>query len=346
MSEFFFEYGLFTAKVITVVGAILIALLIFAIALVTREREKEAIEIEKINDKLDDIRDVLESELLTKEELKILKKERRKQEKEKAKLNKKHAKQGHPEPSRPRIFVLRFNGDLHASDVNPLRESITAVLTVAKPEDEVFVILESAGGLVHNYGLAASQLARIRQRNIPLIVSIDLVAASGGYLMASVANKIIAAPFAVVGSIGVFAQLPNLFRFLKKHDIDVEQHMAGEYKATLTLLGENTKQGREKFRQELEETHALFKQFVKDYRPNLNIDKLATGEHWYGTQAIELKLIDEIMTSDDYLLAKYEKSDIFEVNYIIHQTLTDKISTLFHGVTSRLLRSFLKEPLP
>lgn len=346
MDSFFFQYSLFTAKVVTVVGAILVALLAFMLILLTRQREKEVIEIEKINDKLTDMKEALESEILSKEEIKALKKEKKKREKTKAKQLKARLKNNQTDPLRSRVFVLRFNGDLHASEVECLREAITAILMVAKPEDEVLVILDSAGGVVHNYGLAASQLSRIRSRKIPLVIAIDLVAASGGYMMASVANKIIAAPFAVVGSIGVLAQIPNFHRFLKKHDIDVEQLTAGEYKTTLTMLGENTTKAREKFKEELEETHVLFKKFVQENRPGLNIEQLATGEHWYGTQALALNLIDELQTSDDYLLAKSEQSDIFEVTYVINETLADKISTILQGVTSRLLQRFFKAPLP
>jgi len=351
VGNFLFEYGLFAAKIITVVIAIAVVLGGCLFIFATRQQEREAIEIEKLNDKFDNMRDALEAELLSKDELKALKKERKEQEKAEAKLAKKRAKsQSDPSdplepPPRPRVFVLRFNGDLHASEVDNLREAITAVLLVAKPEDEVLVILDSSGGLVHNYGLGASELNRIRQRNIPLVVSIDLVAASGGYMMACVANQIIAAPFAVVGSIGVLAQIPNFHRLLKKYDIDIEQHTAGDYKTTLTMLGENTRQGREKFREELEDTHHLFKKFVHEHRPILDIEKLATGEHWYGTKAIELKLIDELMTSDDYLLSKKDRSDIFEVSYVISETLTDKISTILQGVSSRLLQRFFKMPL-
>lgn len=345
MSTFFLEYGLFTAKVITFLVMMLAAIAGCLILFSSKQQEKECIEIEKINDKFDNMRDALEETLLSKDELKALKKQRKKEEKAEAKRAKIRLKEGIQEPLRPRMFVLRFDGDMHASEVDSLRESITAILLIAKESDEVLVILDSAGGLVHNYGLAASELHRIRQRNISLVACIDLVAASGGYMMASVANKIIAAPFAVVGSIGVLAQVPNFFRFLKKHDIDIEQHTAGEYKTTLTLLGENTNKARAKFREELEDTHRLFKQFVQENRPQLDIEKLATGEHWYGTQAIDLKLVDELMTSDDYLLSKNETTDIFEVSYTFTETLTDKLSTLLHGVTSRLLQRFFKIPL-
>lgn len=342
MIDFFFEYGLFAAKVITVVGTILIALVAFFILLSSRQRERESIEIEKINDKFDNMREALEAELLTKDEFKAIKKARKKEEKNQAKSIKKKSKNEEQENNRGRVFLLRFNGDLHASEVDRLREAITAILCVAKPEDEVVIALDSAGGLVHNYGLAASQLNRIRQRNISLTVSIDLVAASGGYLMACVANKIIAAPFAVVGSIGVLAQLPNFYRFLKKHDIDIEQHTAGEYKTTLTMLGENTNKAREKFQQELEETHHLFKQFVQQHRPKLEIEKLATGEHWYGAQAISLNLVDALSTSDDYLLEKSANADIYEVNYLINEPLSAKLSALLEGVCMRLFDKIFK----
>jgi len=345
VSEFFFSYGLFAAKVITVFIILLVGILGIALLLASRHKETESIEIEKINDKFDSLKEALESELLTKDEQKSLKKERKKQEKEEEKLIKQRLKEGTTEPLKPRLFVLRFMGDMHATGVDNLREEITAVLTVAKSSDEVLIILDSAGGLVHSYGLAASQLDRIRKRGIKLIVSIDLVAASGGYLMASVANHIIAAPFAVVGSIGVLAQLPNFHRLLKKHNIDIEQHQAGEYKTTLTLLGENTEKAREKFRQELEDTHVLFKQFVSVHRPILNIDKLATGEHWYGTQALELKLVDELITSDDYLLKRSEHDDIYEVNYIINETLSDKISSLLEGLTGKLSKFIFETKL-
>lgn len=345
MSAFLLEYGLFAAKMITVLAIILAAVAGCIFLLSAKQQEKESIEIEKVNDKFDSMREALEETLLSKDEIKALKKERKKEAKAEAKRIKIRLKEGTQGSFRPRLFVLRFDGDMHASEVDSLRESITAVLLVATKEDEVLIILDSAGGLVHNYGLAASELNRIRQRNIPLVVSIDLVAASGGYLMAAVANKIIAAPFAVVGSIGVLAQVPNFFRFLKKHDIDIEQHTAGEYKTTLTMLGENTNKARAKFREELEDTHLLFKKFVHEHRPILDIEKLATGEHWYGTQAVDLKLIDELMTSDDYLLSKHETTDIYDVSYVFSETLADKLSNILHGVTSRLLQRFFKVPL-
>lgn len=340
MTEFFFDYGLFAAKTLTVILALMVLLMGAVAILASRQRDSESIEIEKINDKFDNLKDALESEILSKDEIKALKKERKKKDKQEAKLQKQRLKEGSHEPVRPRLFVLRFNGDMHASEVENMREAITAILSVAKAEnkDEALILLESPGGLVHNYGLAASQLQRFRERNIPLTASIDLVAASGGYMMACVANTIIAAPFAVVGSIGVLAQIPNFNRLLKKYDVDIEQHTAGEYKTTLTMFGENTDKAREKFQDELEDTHTLFKNFVQAHRPELDINKLATGEHWYGTQAIDLKLVDSLITSDDYLLNKNDTTDIYEVSYVIQESFTDKITHILHGVTLKLIR--------
>lgn len=213
-----------------------------------------------------------------------------------------------------RTFVLRFHGDIRASAVEALREEVSAVLQVAEPDrDRVLLVLDSPGGVVPGYGLAAAQLARLRTAGIELIAVVDRVAASGGYMMAAVANRIVAAPFAIVGSIGVVAQLPNIHRLLKRNDIDVELHTAGQHKRTLTLLGENTEAGREKFREELEQTHVLFKDFLNRYRPQLDLEKLATGEHWYGEDALELALIDEIGTSDDLVLEAVKQGDAFEI---------------------------------
>ena len=202
---------------------------------------------------------------------------------------------------------------------------LTAILTVADKKDEVVIILESGGGPVHGYGLGASQLKRIRDKEIKLTAAVDKVAASGGYMMACVADNIIAAPFAIIGSIGVLAQIPNFHRLLKKMDIDFEQITAGDYKRTLTLFGENTDKDREKFKEELEDTHRLFKEFVKDSREKVDIDKIATGEHWYGKRAIDLNLVDELITSDDYLSKAAKEADIFEVKYERKKPVTEKL---------------------
>jgi serine protease SohB len=214
------------------------------------------------------------------------------------------------------VFVIDFHGDLHASAVEHLRHEVTAVLSDASPDDEVVVKIDSGGGMVHTYGLAASQLARVKEHGVKLTASIDKVAASGGYLMASVADRVLAAPFAIVGSIGVIAQIPNVHRLLKKHDVDVEVLTAGEYKRTLTVFGENTEDGRAKFEEELNDVHALFQEFVAENRPQVALPEVATGESWYGTRAIERKLVDELITSDAYLCTACEEADVFEVRWV------------------------------
>nr|WP_231723581.1 MULTISPECIES: protease SohB [unclassified Guyparkeria] len=225
------------------------------------------------------------------------------------------AEEGEKGGEAPRHYVLHFAGDIRASAVDALREEVSAVLQVARPGvDRVLLVLDSPGGVVPGYGLAAAQLARLRAAEVELVAIVDRVAASGGYMMAAVADRIVAAPFAIIGSIGVVAQLPNIHRLLKRNDIDVELHTAGQYKRTLTLLGENTEAGREKFREELEQAHLLFKQFLSRYRPSLDLERLATGEHWYGEDALELGLIDAIGTSDDLILDAVDRGDVFEIS--------------------------------
>lgn len=326
MSNFFSTYGLFLAEGLTIAVVILITFGgLIAIAGKNKLKPKEKIEITKINQKYLEVKELMNNETLESFELKKVKK----QEKLEEALRKKQDKTN-PQTKR-KIFVLRFEGDIKASAVENLREEITAILTVATPADEVLVELESTGGTVHGYGLAASQLQRIRNRKIPLVVAVDKVAASGGYMMACVADRILAAPFAIIGSIGVIVQIPNFNRLLKKHDIDYEQIMAGQYKRTLSLFGETTAEGRNKLQQEVNETHALFKSFIAVNRPAVAIDTLATGETWYGTQAKENRLVDEIITSDDYLLAANDVANIFRVEYTVKKGLVEKLGISIHN---------------
>ncbi|HLB57525.1 MAG TPA: protease SohB, partial [Gammaproteobacteria bacterium] len=240
------------------------------------------------------------------------------------------------------IFVVHFQGDIKASAVVALREEVTAILSIATPRDEVVICVESAGGMVHAYGLAAAQLSRIKQQKIPLTVIVDKVAASGGYLMACVANKILAAPFAIIGSIGVIVQLPNFHRLLKEKHIDFEQLTAGNYKRTITLFGHNTEEGREKLKEEIDEIHHLFKNAIQQNRPQIDIEKVSTGEHWLGTQAFDLQLVDELKTSDDYLFSQNKQAHLFEIQYQIKKSFIEKLS----GSAQTLLKqTVLEEPL-
>lgn len=289
--------------------------------------KKGELEITDLSEQYNDVEEDIIHHLLSKEELKEKEKKDKKAAKEQAKLDKKASKEdADTKEVTPRLFVVDFNGSIDAKEVSSLREEISAILTVAKASDEVFVRLESGGGMVHGYGLAASQLDRIRQHDIPLTASVDKVAASGGYMMACVANKIVSAPFAIIGSIGVIAQVPNFNKLLKKNDVDFEQFTAGEFKRTVTMFGENTDKGREKFIEELEETHVLFKRFVTEHRPSLDIAKVATGEHWFGTQAKNLGLVDELQTSDDYLQARCKSHKIVQIKYVTKKGLAEKFS--------------------
>ncbi|MEN8380856.1 protease SohB [Acinetobacter radioresistens] len=237
-----------------------------------------------------------------------------------------------------KIYVIDFKGDVQASAVENLREEITLILATAKAgKDRVVVRLESPGGMVHGYGLAAAQLVRLRDAGFHLTICVDKVAASGGYMMACIANEIITAPFAVVGSIGVVAQVPNFNRLLKEHNVDFELYTAGEYKRTVTMFGENTPEGKAKFEQELQQTHALFKHFVEKYRPKLNVEKVATGEHWYGQDALDLNLVDELKTSDEYLLSALPQHDVYVISTRRKPTLGEKLGLQAAQMTDALV---------
>ncbi len=340
MTEFFFEYGLFAAKLATFVVAILIIVLASVVAAQRVKRSKKGhIETSKINDEIDAMRMTLDAGVSDPDTFKLHLKQRLKDKKRERKARRKALKRAAADDAdaKPRKFVLDFDGDLRALAVSRLRKEVTAVLSLAGERDEVIVRVESRGGMVHAYGLAASQLARVKARGVDLTVCIDKVAASGGYMMACVANRILAAPFAVVGSIGVVAQLPNFHRLLKKHDIDFELITAGEYKRTLTLFGENTDKGREKFSEEIEDVHALFKEFVGEHRPALDIQSVATGEAWFGRRALDLGLVDELVTSDEYLVRACDDADVFEVKYVERKPLPQRLGLVVQDAVDGLL---------
>ncbi len=337
--EFFGEYGVFLAKVVTLVIAILVVVgSLIAMGMKQKKQPHGHLEITHLNDEIERMAEALKDATEDKAMSKQQHKEKKKLLKEKAKEDKKKAKNKGQIDSKKRVYVLDFDGDIKASEVDNLREEITTVLSVINPErDEVVLTLSSGGGMVHAYGLASSQVKRIKDKGVPLTVCVDKVAASGGYMMACVADKILAAPFAVMGSIGVVAQLPNFHRLLKKHDIDYETLTAGEYKRTLTMFGENTDKGREKFTEDLEDTHELFKEFVKENRPQLDIESIATGEVWFGQRALEKNLVDELKTSDEYLVDSCQDADVYLVSYEFKKTLQERFSLGMHSTIDRLL---------
>lgn len=326
--------GVFAAQTFLILFAIIAVILVIAMVAAKAAGHKNEIEVELLHKKYKNFQNILKAHTMNKSERKDLKKQLKQEKKDSADKSHTHEK---------KIFVIDFNGDVKASAVENLREEVTAILTTAKSEDEVVVCIESPGGVVHGYGLAASQLLRIRDKGIPLTVCVDKVAASGGYLMSVTANKILSAPFAIVGSIGVVAQVPNFHRVLKKHDVDVKEYTAGEFKRTVSLLGEITAKGEEKFQQQLEETHVLFKSFVQKFRPQMNLHEVATGEYWYGEQAITKGLVDEIRTSDDYLMTLADKHQIIKVKFEQHESIGDKLSGIIGKAVKKGALSIVEE---
>lgn len=329
--EWLAEYGLFAAKALTALVVVFIILVMVASLRGRQRRGEGVLQVTRLNDQLANMTDRLGQAVLDKPALKALHKSRKQEARARSKGG----------ADRDKVFVLNFHGDIKASALESLRHEVTAVLELATPRDEIVLRLESGGGMVHAYGLAASQLTRVRDAGVPLTICVDKVAASGGYMMACIGDRVLAAPFAMLGSIGVVAQLPNFHRVLKKHDVDYEMLTAGEYKRTLTLFGENTEKGREKFQEDLENIHRLFKQFVSRYRPVLNVDEVATGEVWFGTEALQKALADEIRTSDEYISQRIRQADVFEVHFHRPKKLQDRLSSTMSAALDRLLLTWV-----
>ncbi len=327
--EFWLDIAGFALKALLIVGSV--GALAILIARLTRgEREEEAgIEIKSLNRRYSDDEARLKVELLSKKERKAF-----------VKARKKAAKTA--EPAEKCIYALSFKGDVTASAVGRLGREIDAVLSVARPQtDEVVIRIHSPGGTVTGYGLAAAQLRRLRDRSIKLTATVDQVAASGGYLMACVADRILAAPFAIVGSIGVVAQVPNVNRLLKKNDIDFEEITAGEFKRTVSVFGEITPAGREHFRGKLDSTHEAFKAYVKHWRANVDIDRIANGDIWLGSEALALGLVDDVTTSDDYLFRARDQARLFEISLQQRRSIVQQWLTQASAGLAALARSML-----
>lgn len=327
MIEYIAQYGLFLAKALTIIaGIVVVTGTVFSLVIRQKSSQEPKIEVTHLNKQYEEMSKSVKTITLSETALKAEQKAEKKRIKAEAKAQKK------VDPSekstKRKIYVLDFEGDLQASNVARLREEVSAVLLSAAEGDQVLLRLESGGGTVHGYGLAASQLQRLRDRDIPLTVSVDKVAASGGYMMACVGNSIIAAPFSIIGSIGVLAQFPNFNELLKKHGVEFEQLYSGEYKRTLTLFGENTEKGRKKMQKDLQETHHLFKEFVSILRPNLDIEKVSTGEYWLGSRALELGLVDTLQTSDDFLLSSLNDAELVKLCYFKKKTLVEKVNDM------------------
>ncbi|RUO49441.1 protease SohB [Pseudidiomarina donghaiensis] len=304
----------FVLKAAIIVFAVMLIVGVVAQAAQRQKSRKGELVVDRLSDDLRDGVHRLKLDLLDKKHRKKAQKELKKKQKTEEKAE-----------TRKRLFVIDFKGSMDAHEVDSLRREVNAVVAVAEPGEQVLVRLESPGGVVHGYGLGASQLQRLRDAQLELIVSVDKVAASGGYMMAAVANHIQAAPFAIIGSIGVLAQIPNFHRWLKKHDVDFEQVTAGEYKRTLTMFGENTDEGRRKFKQDMENIHEQFKAHIQQFRPDLDLDKVATGEYWTAQEALQYGLVDSLTTSDAWLLERRESHDMFLVRYVVKKNIGERV---------------------
>jgi serine protease SohB len=333
---FWLDIAAFLLKALIIVAAIGgLAILIARLARSAEPKDQE-IKVRPLDERYDDMREAMNGALLEKKERKALLKGRKKETKATAK-----ARRG--ETPGKRVFVLAFKGDLRASAVKRLGAEIDAVLIAARPgTDEAVIRIESPGGTVTGYGLAAAEILRLRERKIKVTASVDQVAASGGYMMACAADRIVAAPFAVVGSIGVVAPVPNLHRLLKKNEIDFEEMTAGEFKRSVSLLGEITPAGRQHFREKLDTTHDAFKAHVAECRPKVNIGAVANGDYWLAREALTLGLVDEIATGDDLLFRARETARLYEVTTEAHKTLLQHLMSGLGVAAEKATDSFVK----
>lgn len=311
----------------------IIAILLTLASIALKNKMAKHVEVENLNEKQEDLQLTLQETLLSSEDFKKIKKEHKKKDKEKNKNS---------EAQQPKTFYLEFlKGDVQASQVQQFKDEINAVLLIAQKNDDVVINVESPGGIVHGYGLAAAQILRLREAGLKVTVCVDKVAASGGYLMACVAHEIVASPFAIIGSIGVVAQVPNFNKLLKKHEIDYKEYTAGDFKRTVSVFGEITPKGEQKFIEQLESTHLLFKSFVGRFRPQLDLSAVATGEYWFGQDALQLKLVDRLLTSDDLILEKMKSSQVIKISFEKKQTLSEKISQMISMTLQQTLRKSL-----
>ncbi|XBC41499.1 MAG: protease SohB [Buchnera aphidicola (Nurudea yanoniella)] len=348
---FISNYILFLLKILTIF--ILFFLIIFLLISTMRKKNKnrDKLNVISLNNYYKSMKNEIFFAKLSKNEKKIWDKNKKNNKKNKfrnffkfIKIIKtiKTIKNNNSYEKKSTLYVLDFKGGIQAVELESLRQEISAIILAFKKGDEVLLRLESGGGVVHGYGLAAEQLNRLRKRSIYLTISVDKIAASGGYMMACVANKIIGAPFSIIGSIGVAAQIPNFYKFLEKNNIDIESHTAGEYKRTLTVFGKNTAEAREKFRLELSDIHNLFKEFVCNMRPSLNVKEVFNGKYWFGSIALKKGLIDKINTSDDFIISKMENFTILNLKYMtkkpILKSLIVKIQKNIKNIIFKILK--------
>ena len=327
--EILADYLVFLLKVFTIVLAITIPLLLIIGSSKGKSQPRGKLSITNLSDKFEEMGNAVKGSLMTPKELKKFNKDLSKEKKKKDK-----------DQTEDSIFVLNFKGDIQASEVEKLKQEVNAILLSEADCKEVVIRVESGGGSAYAYGLCAAELKRLVDNKIYLTVCIDKVAASGGYLMSCVASKIIAAPWAIVGSIGVIAQLPNFHRLLKKNSIDFEMHTAGAFKRTLTTLGENTEEGREKFKSDLEDLHLIFKNFVKEQRPEVDTDIVATGEVWQGEDAVRVGLVDSLETSDNYLVGLSKGAKLFELEFVEKKNLTERFAFSMQLILEKSLMKF------
>lgn len=225
------------------------------------------------------------------------------------------------------VFVIDYVGSMMASEVVYLTAKIDAIILKSNKDDEVVINITSPGGAVSGYGLVASQIKRLKTAGLKITATVDTVAASGGYMAAVVSDEIIAAPFAMVGSIGVVANVMIYEELLKNIGIQTNVYTSGDSKRTVVPSRVPNAEEEAKLEAQLEEIHSRFKDHVLSFRPDIDEDKVFTGQAFLAADAINFGLVDKIGTSDELLLNLYKDGHrLIEVQFIIEENIGGSVT--------------------
>lgn len=211
--------------------------------------------------------------------------------------------------------VLRFEGDTMATGRQDFARMVDEVLHNKERIQRVIVVVNSPGGGVSVYGQMFAGMERMRNAGVDVTACVDTYAASGGYLMSVPAQRIIAAPFAMVGSIGVVSEFMNFNKLLRRLGVEPMTITAGELKRTVTPLSEVTEENKAAYKAQLEAIHRQFIAVVKKYR-EVDADRVCTGNHWTAAESVELKLnlVDGLATSQEYLFEANQTEDLVTIS--------------------------------
>ena len=197
-------------------------------------------------------------------------------------------------------------GDLKYETINHLLEEAFSV----EKAPGIILHIESPGGFPYDCYEVTRKIAKLKTQypEKKVIAQVGSLAASGGYYIASAADKIYASEASTIGSIGVIMTYLQYNRFLEKHDVIPQVHQAGKDKVAVHPLKELTEDALSDLQDNLNQHHQIFIDTVKIGRGdalNQTSEPLFTGKVWLGNKALELGLIDKIGLFDEMLIEEF-----------------------------------------